>query len=241
MLHRLGKLIGLSIEASDGEIGSIRDIYFDDHRWSVRYLVVEADMARLRRQVLLAPTCIAGIHSDRVRVGLSRQQIEASPPVETDKPVSRQRESASFDYYGYPYYWSGPSRWGVTPNPVSRALATPHAFGSLPEDFWLAMPDDPRLRSCKEVIGYQLLATDDSIGHLEDFLFDAENWAIRYIVVSARKGSREGHLVISPEWIEDVSWEQKTVMASFSRHAVQNAPQFDPRLNLAAVSETRPH
>jgi uncharacterized protein YrrD len=239
MLHRLEQLIGLPIEASDGEIGSIRDIYFDDHHWAVRYLIVETAVPLIRRQVLISPISVAGIDwpEHRVRVELSRQQIEASPPIETDKPVSRQNEAALFDYYAYPYYWGGPSRWGRTPNPVSRALSRPHEFGGLPEDPALAMPDDPRLRSCKEVTGYRLLATDGSIGLLEDFLFDTESWAIGYVVINASEASHDGHLVIPPEWIKGVNWEEKTVTVSVARQAVLNAPQYNPSLNFSAAVE----
>jgi hypothetical protein len=48
-------VIGLPVEASDGENGSIRDVYFNDHHWTVRYLIVEAGISLARRQVLIAP------------------------------------------------------------------------------------------------------------------------------------------------------------------------------------------
>ena len=242
MFYRLEQLFGLPIEASDGELGSISDVYFDDHYWTVRYLVVDTGVWMAGRQVLISPISVASIdwRERRARVSLTKQQIEASPPIETDKPVSRQREAAIFDYYGYPYYWGGPSSWGTTPNPVSRATSAPHVFGALSEDFALALPGDPRLRSCKEVIGYRLQATDDSIGSLEDFLVDDVSWAMRYLVVATRNGSPDGHVVIPPEWIEEVDWEEETVKVNVSRQTMQNAPEFNPALNFCAVKATIP-
>ena len=43
---------------------------------------------------------------------------------------------------------------------------------------------DPHLRSCGEVTGYYVAATDGDVCHVEDFLFDDETWAIRYLVVA---------------------------------------------------------
>jgi uncharacterized protein YrrD len=243
MLYRLEQLLDLPIEASDGELGSISDVYFDDRHWTVRYLIVDAGIWMSRRQVLISPISVATIDwsERRVRVNLTKQQIEASPPIETDKPVSRQREAAFFDYYAYPHYWGGPSAWGTTSNPVSRATSAPHVFGALSEDFALALPGDPRLRSCKEVIGYRLQATDDPLGSLEDFLVDDVSWAMRYLLVNTRNGAPDRHIVIPPEWIEHVDWEEKTVKVKVSRRAVQNAPEYNPKLNFSDLKATMPH
>ena len=42
---------------------------------------------------------------------------------------------------------------------------------------------DSHLRSSKEVIGYEIMATDGPIGSVENFVFDDKSWAIRYMVV----------------------------------------------------------
>lgn len=117
-----------------------------------QYVRDRTDAETLANQVLISPISVAGIDwkGRRVQVDLTKQQIEAIPPIETDKPVSRQRETAFFDYYAYPYYWGGPSRWGTTSNPVSRATSAPHGFGALSEDVALALPNNPLLRRSPE-------------------------------------------------------------------------------------------
>jgi hypothetical protein len=124
---------------------------------------------------------------------------------------------------------------------VSRATSAPHVFGALSEDFALALPGDPRLRSCKEVIGYQLQATDDSMSSLEDFLLDNVSWALRYLVVDTRSGLPHGHVVIPPEWIQEVDWADKTVRVYVSRQTLENAPEYDPTLKFFDMKTPRAH
>jgi uncharacterized protein YrrD len=238
MIYRLEQLIGLRIEASDGEIGKIKDIYFDDHSWAVRYLVVEAGAWFTDRKVLISPISVSGIDWDHsaVRVSLSRQQVRTSPPIETDKPVSRQHEVDFFDYYGYPYYWSGPSLWGGTSNPVSPVGPVPpvrNAAGVHGES-----PVDPRLRSAREVIGYRLETTTESMGHVEDFLVDPETWAIRYLVVDTRTWLSAKHVVIPPQWIRDVDWTQRVVSIDVSADIVKASPEFDSSAEFSRAHET---
>ena len=37
MLRRAKELIRFKLGARDGEIGRVKDFYFDDHRWTIRY------------------------------------------------------------------------------------------------------------------------------------------------------------------------------------------------------------
>lgn len=107
MLRNLSALEGFPIRALDGEIGRAIDTYFEDYTWTVRYLVVDTGKWLPGRKVLVSPFAVRGIgwtprHLD---VGLTREHVKGSPDIDTDKPVSRQHETAYFDYYGYPYYW----------------------------------------------------------------------------------------------------------------------------------------
>src|SRR6185295_7858938 len=115
MLRTASHLKGTSIAATDGEIGSVQDLYFDDAHWTVRYLVVDTGTWLPGRQVLISPRAVASPPSDRrIPVALSKERIEASPSVDTDKPVNRQYEAEYSRYYQYPPYWMGPYRWGAT-------------------------------------------------------------------------------------------------------------------------------
>jgi uncharacterized protein YrrD len=238
MLYRLQKLLGLPIAASDGEIGKIADVYFDDHRWTIRYLVVETGNWLSGRKVLISAIPVSSIdwERNRVHVALTTKQVAASPNIDTDKPVSRQHESDFLDYYGYPYYWTGPFLWGAAAYPISPVgplPATPSAPGMHAE-----APADPHLRSAKEVTGYRLETTNDSIGHVEDFLLDNASWALRYMVVDIRNWLPGKQVVIPPQWINGVDWRERVVNVDVTRDNVQAAPEYHASQDFSRRHET---
>jgi sporulation protein YlmC with PRC-barrel domain len=228
MLHNLTELKGHTIKARDGEIGEVEDFYFDDDRWTIRYLVVDTGKWLPGRQVLISPISLgrADRSNRRIQVDLTMKQIEDSPGIETDRPVSRQYETSYHDYYGYPYYWTGPYLWGPAayPGPLmmpERTRAEAEAIRREQES------GDPHLHSANEVAGYYIEATDGDIGHVEEFIIDDENWAIRYIVVDTRNWWPGKKVLVSPQWIERASWHDSRVYVNLSRHNIQEAPEYD--------------
>ena len=109
MLQILGDLDGRKIHAADGEIGSVEQFYFDDETWTVRYLVVDTGNWLPGKEVLISPIAVGEIDSvaREFIVSLTKEQVENSPGIETDKPVSRQHEAEYNSYYGYTNYWGG--------------------------------------------------------------------------------------------------------------------------------------
>ena len=41
MIRSLDTLQGYGLRATDGSVGKIADLYFDDHAWIIRYVVVD--------------------------------------------------------------------------------------------------------------------------------------------------------------------------------------------------------
>jgi len=41
MIRSADSLKSCTIGATDGEVGDVKDVYFDDERWVIRYLVVD--------------------------------------------------------------------------------------------------------------------------------------------------------------------------------------------------------
>ena len=244
MLHIIGDLRGYTINATDGEIGKVEDFYFDDQHWAVRYLIVDTGGWLLGRKVLISPTSIGRATRDRqsLAVSLSKKQVEDSPSIDTDKPVSRQYETSFYEYYHYPRYWGGPYLWGPTALP-GEIMAPP------PSDIELAAvatrqwteSSDPHLRSAQEVTGYYIEATDGEIGHVEDFLVDDESWAIRYMLIDTKNWWPGKKVVVSPDWIERVSWPESRVYVNKSRDNIQHAPEYEANQALTRDFETRLH
>ena len=249
-LQQFEKLKGCVIAATDGELGQVSDLYFDDQSWTARYLVVDTGGWLSGRRVLLPPHAIGQIDVARqiVTVELTRRQVQDSPAAETDRPVSRQDEMNLYDYYGFPYYWTGPYRWGLAPLGYG-----PYPVGTLPAGYEprsttaeeVAVREreqaDPHLRSAADVRGHRIQATDGELGHVEDFLVEEGSLAIRYLVVDPRSWWPGKHVLVSTEWIDAVNWDAGTVDVSLTREAVRNAPEFDAVGPLEREYEVRYH
>jgi hypothetical protein len=161
----------------------------------------------------------------RLDVALTKKQVEHSPEIDTHQPVSRQHEAAYLGYYGYPYYWGGPYLWGPAFYPAGLSGPT-NASAQAMADRVRRESADSHLRSSEAVIGYNIEAADGEIGHLNGFIVDDEAWAIRYIEVATRNWWPGKKVLVSPAWIERVTWTESKVCVGLSREAIQKGPEY---------------
>jgi hypothetical protein len=237
MLQTFSGLKRMSLGATDGDIGHVSDAYFDDHEWTLRYLVVNPGSWLTGRRVLISPWAIRDVNwpAHRVDVTLSRAQVRHSPDMDADKPVSRQYETAFSDYYGYPYYWMGPFAWGPLPLPKEDGVTadlTHEAARREPEK------GDPNLRSANEVDHYHIEAVDGAIGHVDDFIFDDTTWALRYSVVDTRNWLPGRHVLIATDWVNRVSWEERRAYVALTRDEVRDSPEYEAGAFTQAEEDT---
>jgi sporulation protein YlmC with PRC-barrel domain len=244
VLKKVKDLESSTIHATDGDVGRVRTVLFDDERWTVRYLVAETGRWLSGRRVLLSPISV-----DRVRwadgaidVGLSREQVKNSPDITTDVPVSRQRELEFYRYYGYPHYWGGAGIWGAGAYPAMLAHADDQrGMAHAAVVFEQSGTPDTHLRDASVVAGYGIAAADGDIGRVDDFLFDDRTWTIRYLVVDTSRWLGGRHVIVSPEWVTDVSWGESAVHVALTREAIKASPEYDPRVGIAREYERRLH
>jgi hypothetical protein len=236
MLIKVKTLNGYNINGLDGEIGKVKEFYFDDKHWAIRYLVADTGTWLADRQVLISPYALGSVNQEfqNIAIHLTKKQIEDSPPLDSDKPVSRQFEDEYYGYYGWPSYSRGPYMWGasheiVRENKKWRVLLE----GEKP---W-----DPNLRSTKDVSGHHIQASDGEIGHVDDFIVDDDVWAIRYLVIDTKNWWHGKTVLISPRWIERISWEESKVFISLPRETIKQAPEYTEKSLLTREYETRLH
>ncbi len=237
MLHRAEEIIGKAIEATDGEIGKVADLYFDDHEWVVRYFVVDTGNWLSGRLVLIAPESVAGAASegDALVVSLNKEQVEGSPSIDTAKPVSRQQEIPYRQYFGWPPYGTG--LWGAAGIGFNPGLDT-MTEQAIADQKLAVREGDPNLRSITVVDGYHIHAADGDVGHVEDFIIDTKTWAIRYAVVDTRNWLPGKKVLISPDLIESVDWFKSLVYVGLPISRIKNAPEFDHAKPIAADYES---
>ena len=236
MLYKVKTLKDYKLNSLNGEIGKVKEFYFDDHHWTVRYLVAETGNWLTGRQVLISPYALVAVNKEEqhIDIDLTKKQIEDSPSLDSDKPVSRQFEERYYGYYGWPSYWVGPYMWGYNPyimrNRETRREATQD------EKSW-----DSHLRSTYDMSGHNIQAEDGEIGHVDDFIIDDETWAIRYLIIDTRNWWPGKKVLISPQWIDRVSWSESKVFVNLTRAIIKQSPEYSEESQLTRGYETELH
>lgn len=249
MLRTVDSVHDYIIQATDDELGKLKEVYFDDEQWGIRYLVVETGSWFSSRQVLISPYSVVQINDENgtIEVSLTRDQVKNSPDIDTHQPISRQLEGDYSQYYGYGNYWAGPYLWGAAGYPeysVPGATSV-SPMSERPEDLAQRANDeqqDTHLRSSDKVSGYHILGTDDEIGHVKDFIFDDKDWAVRYLLVDTRNWWPGGKKVIlGTQWIQRIDWSDSTVQTKLSREQIKNSPEYDETSTLSRDYEKDLH
>ena len=89
-------LKGDAILARNGKLGSLKDVYFDDERWTVCYFVVDTGGWFSGREALISPHLVRA-HEGRARelqVELTREELERAPGPAEHPPASRPNRCA---------------------------------------------------------------------------------------------------------------------------------------------------
>lgn len=221
MLIKAKTLKGYTLDSYDGEIGKVIEFYFDDQHWTIRYLVAYTGKWLMDRQVLISPHALVDVSEEEqhITVNLTQKQIEDSPALDSDKPVSRQFEEDYYGYYEWPMYWAGPYMWGAYPYIVRDGDRLKESTPD--EKTW-----DPHLRSTQEVSGYHIQAADGEIGHVEDFVIDDQTWAIRYLIINTGNWWPGKKVLVSPQWIKRVSWSESKVFVNLPCEIIKQSPEY---------------
>ena len=244
MLRSMKALDGFTIGATDGDIGTVNECYFDDVSYTVRYIVVDTGRWLPGRKVLLSPIAVRKMDwaEKRLTAVLTKAQVEKSPDIDTDKPVSRQHETAYYGYYGYAPYWTGDYLWGASPYPYLGAGPAMSAADLARAQRWsweAKEQEDPHLRSVRAVTGYHLQATDGEIGHVADFFVDDQSWTIRYMLVDTTNWWAGKKVLVAPSWIGRVDWLESKVHVTVTRAQIKTSPEYDPARPVERPYETQ--
>jgi sporulation protein YlmC with PRC-barrel domain len=237
MLRVASALMGYAVMASDGAIGTVRDLLFDDRTWKLSWLVVDTGGWLTGRKVLVHPSAVGSPDDTQrqVPVALTRALVKASPDILSDAPVSLQMEEGIRNYFGWSPYWDGndfgigamgsslmPAPDSRTPDPGAVVQQESPRTGARLDD------GDPHLRSIAAVKGYHIHASDGSIGHVEDFVIDDAAWDIRYLIIDTANWWPGEHVLMSPLAVQKVSWGHSQIRLNVSRAKVKAGPAWKP-------------
>lgn len=247
MLNAASSLRDFDIQATDGSLGTISDFLFDDTTWKLRWMVVDTGRWLSGRKVLVHPSAVilVAIEGRQVNVALTKQQVEDSPDILQDRPVSRQMQNDLYGHYGWDPLWGGgmyPGSFGAIASPLSApAYFGTAAMRNAERDGMNLDDGDPHLRSTVEVAGYHVHATDGDIGHVQDFLIDDASWEIRYLIVDTSNWWVGQHVLISPYSVRNVDWSERHVRLDLSRDKIKSSPSWNPSNLVDGDFERRLH
>jgi uncharacterized protein YrrD len=209
-------ILGYTIQARDGELGKLHDVLFDDASWQVRYFVVDTGGILSGRKVLISPEVVETPDwgNERLPVALTKKQVEDSPDISDDPPVTLQHLAPLHMYYGWAPWWGV----DLIPPPVLPG----------PEAEALDVKGDRHLRGLREVVDYRIAAKDGELGRVEDMLIDDADWFVRYMVVDTKKWLHGKYVLIAPEWIDEIRWAERDVVVKLSKDEITHSPAFEP-------------
>ena len=246
MLRTIKTVLGYTLRATDKDLGAVKDFYFDDHVWIIRYLIADTGNWLPGRQVLIGTEALGqpDWNQEVFPVRLTSGQIENSPGIQSDSPVSLQQEEKLRAYFSWQRYWADApfiqsaagstfGLVGVTPAPEATASDV------RAEDALYVPSGDPHLRSVNEVSGYSIQVKDGNIGQAEDFVIDDTTLRIQYMIVNTGNWLPGKKVLISPEWIKTVSWSDQAVVIDLTQEGVKSSPEFDPSTPINREYEAR--
>ena len=220
VLRSVESIMSYPIQCVDGELGSAQDLLFDDENWRIWYLVARPGGWFSSRKVLVSPTHlvkpVGQAEGGLLPVILTKEQLKDSPMLESDAPVSRLYEAEFARFHQIIPYW------GAVPMPRDRVDISVH-------ELTMKEIEECHVRSCDEVVGYQVSATDGEIGKISDVIVDVTTWKVRFFVVDTGKWLPGRKVLIDTEWLLNFSVKNKTVDVSLAKDQVKDSPEFDPK------------
>lgn len=212
---------GYTLFGGEETLGSLADVYFDDRSFQASYLVIETGGWFSSNQVLIRADQVGKVEPSMraLHSNITKAEIESAPPVGSRKPVCDQHQRQWLVAAGQGALLAGAS--GVTLPPM--ITETEADAGQEPEP----TDEERHLRSAREVVGYNVKATDDELGSISDLVFTPKSWAVAYLAVDTGNWLPGKLVVISPIWARTISWEDRHVVLDMTREKIRNSPPLE--------------
>ena len=97
------------------------------------------------------------------------------------------------------------------------------------------------LRSVKKLFEDKLGASDGEIGHVNDFYFDDQNWAIRYLVADTGSWMPGRLVLISPHALGTLYQGGRILLVNLTRQEIENSPLIESHKPVSRQYARRSH
>lgn len=241
MLYKTNVVNSCVVRATDGELGKVKDLYFDSEKWVIRYLVIDTLKWLPGRKVLVSPSSFdhVDLKNNRISILATTLQIENSPSIEEQQPLSRINERELHSYYGWAPYWVGTGLWGLGDLPSTSENLERQKIEESNND-----KSEANLRSIKDIkgqlTGYTVMGSDKKLGNVVDFIIDDHSWAIHSIIVDTGSWLPGRKVAISTDSIKSVDWLSNEILTNLTSIDVENnSSEHDSVLELDEIPVDR--
>lgn len=223
MLRSLNGIKGYQLSAKDGEIGHIVNFYFDDAKWTIKFLVADTGTWLPGRNVLLSSAGFYGKPDWATKtfpvVFPSKDMIQECPDEESKKTVSDYKKENLYYFTHWPE-WA--EKHPHDAPIIGYAKEIENGLARIEEKI------KTHLRSANEIEGYHIQTLDKEMGHVTDFIIDDEDWTIRFIVVSTKNLLPGKEVMLVPLWIDRIRWSEKKIFVDLTEEELKNSPIYNP-------------
>jgi hypothetical protein len=224
MLRPLEPIVGYDIDGIEETIGKVADFYFDDATWDIRYVVVDTGSWLIDRKVILSPEAFdePDWRSEKMPTSLSKKEIEESPGIDADKPVSREKEIDIFKFFRWAPYWNATNASGIY-----AAATTPPVVNE--SDSNTAENDEAKtnIRSFEEVRNYLAHTIKDDAGKVRDFIIDDNNWKIRFLVIDIGSLLKSREILVPVKFVTSIDWHKAAIELALDKATLEQVPEYD--------------
>ncbi|MHB9029741.1 MAG: PRC-barrel domain-containing protein [Candidatus Latescibacterota bacterium] len=245
MLRKAKDIIGYTVSGAEGELGKVEDLYFDEEFWIIRYLRVDVGRWFMNRKTLVSTAALRETNGKERSIGadLFKEKIRQSPEVDFGRPISREKEEEINAFFQWPVYWDinrYPEYPGVTEREYPE-IRKPGYHGAVRGYYSPSVEEEERkkageeaiggaefhIRGAKDIIGGPVQATDGEIGHVSDLIVDSDSWAVRYVEVDTRNILPGKHVLVLPQMVMRINWDESRVFITVRKDVVKLAPEYD--------------
>ncbi len=231
MLNELERLYDLEVTIDNETIGNVSSVLFDDRSWDIDYLIIDVGDWLRERHILLSTQClkIPDWDNEQIEANVTKKKVEQSPTINLSEPVSEKRLLQLHQYYGWTPFRPGLMPLAPTPIiPVSmiESGATRYKLVKKSKGKEEHPEKTIHLRSSKEILDYSVVSNTEEFGNVEDILFNAMDWKIRYLIIDVSDWFDKEHRLIPVDWIESMKWIEQKITVDVSKEKVENAPEF---------------
>lgn len=221
MLQNTTELYGHKLVATDGDIGHLKDFYFDDTTWAIRYLVADTGTWLTGRPVLIARHALAVLdsHENTLHIKLRKQQIQNSTTDSANKLLSGEDEVGCCRYYGWPAHWESGARKDLPDPSEIQPSSSARTESRVPYRHL----GDKHLQSTQSITDYLIQTPDGVIGSVSGCIVDNQSWMVRELIVETGHWLSGKEIRIPTAQIKQIKCEYSSVMVDLSKEDIRRS------------------